>query len=170
MKNQDLGVRGRILEAVQSLLAENSGLHFSLDLVAKKAEVSKGGLLYHFSTKDALLSALIVDYIEQLDQRIEIARTGKNLSYHEAYIEVCMSADAIRASRVLIAVGAINEALLMPLEVANKRWRNSLSASLSEKSKGLALSLLMDGYLLSASNEISSISRAEMRRALSWIL
>jgi AcrR family transcriptional regulator len=170
MKNKGLDVRGRILEAVQSLLAENSGLHFSLDLVAKKAGISKGGLLYHFSTKESLLSALIVEYIEQLDQRIELAITGKKLSYHEAYVEVCLSADAIRASRVLNAVGAINEALLMPLDVANKRWRARLSDSVGDKSKGLALSLIMDGYLLSASNEISSVGRAELKQALARIL
>lgn len=166
MKNKDLDVRVRIFRAVQSLLAEKSGLHFSLELVAKEAGVSKGGLLYHFSTKDALLSALIVDYVEQLDRRIEQIQADKKLSYHESYFEICTSSDAIRASRVLIAVAAINEDLLIPMEVANKRWRERLSGSLKDKSKGLALSLLIDGYLLSASNEISSVSKQELKQAL----
>ncbi|MGN6428010.1 MAG: TetR/AcrR family transcriptional regulator, partial [Leifsonia sp.] len=47
--------RDRILDAFEELLAEHSERAATLDAVAAKAGVSKGGLLYHFASKDALV-------------------------------------------------------------------------------------------------------------------
>jgi AcrR family transcriptional regulator len=40
----------------------------TLDAVAARAGVSKGGLLYHFPTKDALLRAMLERFIKQIDE------------------------------------------------------------------------------------------------------
>jgi AcrR family transcriptional regulator len=169
MKSKDLDVRRRIFDAVRALLAESSGLHFSLDQVAAKAGLSKGGLLYHFANKDALLSALVVDYVEQFERLTESAMLGKKLTYHSAYVDVCLSTEAIQATRVLNSVSAIDDTLLEPLDVANRRWRKKLSASLNDESKGLAFSLLMDGFLISAVSPHSAVSKKDLLAALSTI-
>ncbi|MCU1438449.1 MAG: TetR family transcriptional regulator [Naasia sp.] len=51
--------RERILTAFQELLITTSGAGASLDAVAREAGVTKGGLLYHFGSRDNLVSALI---------------------------------------------------------------------------------------------------------------
>jgi len=45
----------------------------TLDAVAKEAGVSKGGLLYHFPSKDALIEGLIENMIQGLTDRIKQA-------------------------------------------------------------------------------------------------
>ncbi|WP_432515439.1 TetR/AcrR family transcriptional regulator, partial [Kineococcus sp. SYSU DK001] len=50
--------RRALLEATDHLLHER-GTGFSLADVAARAEVSKGGLLYHFPTRDALVTAVV---------------------------------------------------------------------------------------------------------------
>jgi AcrR family transcriptional regulator len=50
--------RRALLEATDQLLHER-GTGFSLADVAARAEVSKGGLLYHFPTRDALIIAVV---------------------------------------------------------------------------------------------------------------
>jgi AcrR family transcriptional regulator len=53
------GARERILEAAYAV-AERSGVAaLTLDAVAAEAGVSKGGLLYHFPSKEALLSGMV---------------------------------------------------------------------------------------------------------------
>ena len=58
-------VRGRpssrdgMLAAAEAVVVESGATRLTLDAVAKKAGVSKGGVLYHFPTKDALLEAMI---------------------------------------------------------------------------------------------------------------
>lgn len=50
--------RQRILDAAMTLTAEVSLENLTLDNVAKKANLSKGGLLHHFPKKDALIEEL----------------------------------------------------------------------------------------------------------------
>lgn len=51
--------RDRVLNAYETLLIEHGPGAATLDGVAAAATVSKGGLLYHFGSKDALVSGLL---------------------------------------------------------------------------------------------------------------
>lgn len=51
--------RRRILDAATAVLGNLGAAHMTLDAVAAEAGISKGGLLYHFASKDALLRGLI---------------------------------------------------------------------------------------------------------------
>ena len=53
------GARDRVLDAYESLLLEQGPSGATLDAVASAADVSKGGLLYHFGSKDALVNGLL---------------------------------------------------------------------------------------------------------------
>ena len=57
--------RESILTAFQELLLDTGGAGASLDAVARAAGVTKGGLLYHFGSRDGLETALI-DRLETL--------------------------------------------------------------------------------------------------------
>ena len=52
-------LRERILEAADEVARRRGVANLTLDLVAEQAGVSKGGLLYHFTTKEALLRGMI---------------------------------------------------------------------------------------------------------------
>jgi len=53
-----------IIDAAGAVVVEAGASHMTLDAVAAKAGVSKGGLLHHFPTKVALLEAMIKRQIE----------------------------------------------------------------------------------------------------------
>src|SRR5688572_18263189 len=61
--------RGRILDAAEQLVADQGASNLTLDAVAQAAGVSKGGLLYHYPNKDALLAAMIERHCDDLDER-----------------------------------------------------------------------------------------------------
>jgi AcrR family transcriptional regulator len=63
--------RARILAAAEELSCTLGPARISLDAVAMKAGVSKGGLLYHFPTKHDLLRALVSDHVEGLRRALE---------------------------------------------------------------------------------------------------
>lgn len=56
--------------ARETLVADGLG-KFSIDRVARKAEVTKGTLLYHFSTKEALLKQLADGYVAHLERHLQ---------------------------------------------------------------------------------------------------
>ena len=63
--------RERILRAADAIATEAGAGMVSLDAVAARAGISKGGLLYHFPTKNALLQALVQDYLEKTEALLE---------------------------------------------------------------------------------------------------
>ncbi|MDO6962322.1 TetR/AcrR family transcriptional regulator [Rhizobium alvei] len=50
--------RDGILDAAEELTREQGAAHLSLDAVARRAGISKGGLMYNFPSKDALIAAI----------------------------------------------------------------------------------------------------------------
>lgn len=51
--------RDRILDAVDAVIMESGGRQLTLDAVAERAGISKGGLVYSFATKDELIAAAL---------------------------------------------------------------------------------------------------------------
>lgn len=60
--------RLRIMEAAAALAHEIGPARLSLDAVAERAGLSKGGLLYHFPTKASLILALVTQYCEEIER------------------------------------------------------------------------------------------------------
>jgi AcrR family transcriptional regulator len=63
-----------IIDAAEAVVLENGARHMTLDAVAARAGVSKGGLLYHFPNKNELLRAML----ERLRKNMEETREKKS--------------------------------------------------------------------------------------------
>ena len=66
-----VSARDRLLDAAEIIVARDGIGHLTLEAVAHEAGVSKGGLLYHFPAKSALISAVIERLIEQCESEQE---------------------------------------------------------------------------------------------------
>ena len=98
-RNPEL-TRAALLEAAGRVL-QTQGVALSLDAVAREAGASKGGLLHHYPTREALLSALALELIERFRACVEAARTREVAAHGErpgawlrAYIEVSFTPQA----------------------------------------------------------------------------
>jgi AcrR family transcriptional regulator len=69
--------RDRILDAAQAVVLERGAGHMSLDAVAARANVSKGGVLYHFPGQRQLLDAMVQRLLDYVEARA--ARTAASL-------------------------------------------------------------------------------------------
>jgi len=59
--------RELILQAAEEIVAKRGPAHLTLETAANEAKVSKGGLFYHFRSKEALLEAMIRRSMELLE-------------------------------------------------------------------------------------------------------
>lgn len=57
--------KDRILDAVEEVLLETGGLRLTLEDVAERARISKGGLIYSFPTKEDLIAAAMAREMER---------------------------------------------------------------------------------------------------------
>ncbi|MHA6643863.1 TetR/AcrR family transcriptional regulator [Mesorhizobium sp. A623] len=83
MKLPRTNSREKILDAAADVAAEAGPGSLSLDAVALRAGVSKGGLLYNFPTKAKLMQGLVERYLTEFEHALETARadntSGENL-------------------------------------------------------------------------------------------
>src|SRR5664279_3356208 len=60
----------RILDAAEQVVLRDGVGHLTLEAAAHEAGLSKGGVLYHFPTRDALVAAMVTRIIEQFEDDI----------------------------------------------------------------------------------------------------
>ena len=62
--------RDRILDAAEHVILESGGRNFTLDAVAERAGISKGGLVYSFATKDELFRAALEREVARFQEAV----------------------------------------------------------------------------------------------------
>ncbi len=140
--------RQKLINAALSLLVQADANHFTLDAIALEANVSKGGLLHHFPTKESLLKA-IIEYSEQLwyerlAHEIEQEPEGVPGRWCRAYIRATF--DSTQQDKDLNVAFAklrnLYAELLVTLE--NKQWRTTSDDGLPA-GRALMIQLTCDG-------------------------
>lgn len=116
----DRGSRERILRAAAEVAKEAGAARMSLDAVAARAGLSKGGLLYNFPTKTALLKGLVEHHLSRFTAElaeVEAAMPDRPNRTALAYVEAYRR-DAARKEKApggMLAVIADDLSLLEPV-------------------------------------------------------
>lgn len=120
--------REAMLDAAQDVVLEGGAGKLTLDAVAKRAGVSKGGVMYNFPTKEALLKAMVervVEHNRHAHAQVTASlpdRPGRSL---KAYVMNSVRALDVddRVSGALLAALNSDRALLVPVaEYFNGRF------------------------------------------------
>lgn len=129
-KKQPLELRQHLLEAAARLSVQGGVGNLRLDAVAAAAGVSKGGLLHHFPSRQALLEALCEACLARCEQRIAttMAADPEPLGrYTRAYVEVMAGAVPTEEERVW---GLLSVVLSAEPEFRD-RWGRWMAAQLA---------------------------------------
>jgi len=81
-QSRGLETRQKILEVTQKLLADHDFYTVTLDQISKASEVSKSSLLWHFESKEMLLSEAACEVFQNLEQAV-ILEKDDSLSMQE---------------------------------------------------------------------------------------
>lgn len=153
--------RDRVLDAYEELLAEQSERAATLDAVAARAGVSKGGLLYHFASKEALASGVLdrfADLIEDDIRRMREAEDGP-VDY---FLRTSIPTDS-RFERAIVAIARLAQAAdpraRDALASAQRRWLEVLQEAVGDPLVARTIMLIGDGMyyntaLLPAANNV----------------
>lgn len=127
--------RQSLLRAAATVVAERGYSALTLDAVGAATGVSKGGVLYHFPTKEALVAALLEELITDLDADQTAAHdadpdapgawTRAYLTASSAPPQQDQSAH-VAAVALLAAVG-YDPSLLAPLQARYRHWVKRLA-------------------------------------------
>ncbi|HYO18008.1 MAG TPA: TetR/AcrR family transcriptional regulator [Dermatophilaceae bacterium] len=127
--------RDSLLRAAATLVAERGYSALTLDAVGDAVGVSKGGVLYHFPTKEALVAALLEELSSGFDAD-QVAAHGADPVAPGAWTRAYVTASAtpsqdpsshVAAVALLAAVG-YDPTLLEPLQERYTRWVERLDS------------------------------------------
>jgi AcrR family transcriptional regulator len=142
-----------ILDAANRIVLTQGVDHLTLEQVAAEAGISKGGLLYHFPSKEALIKGMINHYLERFTQDFNAAAGNAVDSagrWNRSYLTTTF-ADNQRVPRMssgLLAAIATDPSLLAPLQERFREWVSLLDQDGIDPTTATIVRLVADGLWL----------------------
>ncbi len=174
--------RTRILDAAEAIVRARGVAGLTLEAAAREAGVSKGGLLYHFASKEALLGGMLgrmaahveADFRQVLagipEGRGRVTRAILAWTFDHPE-EVCQQHE--RAAAVFLAAFHHDPAMLDPIRAVFARIRDLLRADGLPPGAALAVRAACDGLFMASVFDMYRSDAAELagiRAALEQLL
>jgi AcrR family transcriptional regulator len=145
--------RDKLIDAAAELITRHGVQELTLEGVAAAVGVTKGGLIYHFKTKDDLLGALVERLIGQLDQRSrdKAAQRGDSpAALLHALVDETFDMPAADKALLsnLLAAATHYPHLMAPAQQLFARQYEALAAAGPRASLALVFAAALDGISL----------------------
>ena len=163
--------RARLLDAATRILVERGAGHFTLDAVAELAGVSKGGLLYHFPSKAAIVEGLAERLRAYTDANLErsaehgIVRTFLETSRPDS-AEAEHYWAVFSALRSGIELSDSTRALVQDVFTV---WSDALRTAVDDPALADVIRLVGDGIYLGAVLGLEPLDGADIERVFRWL-
>jgi AcrR family transcriptional regulator len=147
-------MRDKLLNAAEQVVARDGVSNLTLDAVARETGVSKGGLLYHFPSK----SALVIAVVERLATRCEsmhadalAAEPAEPGAFTRAYLNARLRPHEPQESLIqtaLIAAAGTDPQYLDPFRQRLTHWQQRLENDGIDPATACIVRLAIDGLCL----------------------
>ncbi|MCG7393175.1 TetR/AcrR family transcriptional regulator [Microvirga sp. ACRRW] len=168
--------REKILDAAAELVAEIGAGRLTLDAVAERAGLSKGGLLYNFPSKDALLQAMIQRMIDQVSASKEDLRAqitpGPNLEARlvaTTVLDMCCGGKMQEIATGLMVATAENPRLLDPVRAVIAETLERIKSGSEDLDSALLGWLAVEGLSNLEMHNLSPFSDQDRERIVQAI-
>ncbi|GAA4734552.1 TetR/AcrR family transcriptional regulator [Isoptericola chiayiensis] len=139
--------RAKVLAAFTEILVTTGERAATLDAVADRAGVSKGGLLYHFGSKDALVDGLVEHLTELITADVATMRAAPEGPV--AYLLRTSSDVDAEFDRSYLAVAELARGAYPhargALDTAERAWTDAVTEAVGDPAVARAVVLLSDG-------------------------
>lgn len=167
--------RSAILDAAQRVAVRDGAGHVTLDAVAREAGVSKGGLLYNFPNKKALLVAMLERMVDRIDHELEsyleIHRDDRN-----AMVKTLLRAVDLKecvdpqVKMAVLAAGAEKPELLDPIRRVYRKWLDRIRAESTDLDRDLMVWFAMEGIVFTSMLNVCPLDGEERENLRRYLL
>jgi AcrR family transcriptional regulator len=145
--------RQQIIHAAFALIRREGVARLTIEAVAQEARLSKGGVLYHFRSKESLIQAMVASLVERFKDDIETARReepeGERSApgnWLRAYIRASAGpAEDDEDTVALLAAVSTDPRLLEPLQAQYTRWQALAETDGVDPALATVIRLALDG-------------------------
>lgn len=160
--------RAIILEAAAHIVEKSGAAHLTIDAVATAAAVSKGGVLYHFPSKQALLEGMLESLINQITTSTRTYREANASEDNVALVarineQHDQTPEQKAMSRAILAAAAENPEMLTPARQEVRTAFKEASAGSATAEIGWVLLLAVEGLRFLEMLKLLPLSRKERK-------
>ncbi|MBM7572904.1 TetR/AcrR family transcriptional regulator [Aquibacillus albus] len=143
-----------ILHAASKVVSDQGIFNLTLEAVAKEAGISKGGLLYHYPSKEALVHGMVEhlanNYREKISNNAENDPIDKG-KWIRAYVDVTFNQTYQNKNMHygLLAAKAVSTNSLDPIRELYSEWQREIEHDGIDPVKASIIRLATDGIWLS---------------------
>lgn len=172
MGKDPLGTKNKLLQAAAQIIQEQGVAQLTLEAVARQAQVSKGGLLYHYPSKNALLEAMVTRLIDNFEAAVQQNASPDPTSQLAAYVKLSFDPQQSQLSESmgLLAAVANDPKLLEPLRQQYQVWQAAIENSDLNPEMATLISLAADGLWFTELFGLSPLSDERRSRVLATLL
>jgi len=160
--------RAALLEAAVEVIRRDGAHALTLDAVAAEAGVSKGGVLYHFGSKRALIDGLVKRWLDDFEAQLG---DGNVAAAYVRASDLSGASPAVSASEFGLLAALIEEPQV--LEVARERhakWMERMVAGGTSADDAWLVRLAADGLWYSDLLGIAAPQGEERRRLIARLM
>jgi AcrR family transcriptional regulator len=153
-QNDALSVRDRLLNAAEQVVGKDGVANLTLDAVAREAGVSKGGLLYHFPSKSALVTAIVERLATRCDAdhaRALDTGSAEPGSFTRAYVAARtrrLDPEEEPIHTALLAAAGTDPQYLEPFRKRLREWQSRLENDGIDPAIATIVRMAIDGICL----------------------
>jgi AcrR family transcriptional regulator len=158
--------KSEILKAAIEVVRRSGAQCLTMDAVAEESGFSKGGVLYNFPTKDALITGMVEFLASQFEAEVAAER-GRNLSSEcptlSAMIEVSEGwlGERRDLAQAMLATKADRPDLSEPFRGVKLRLKEAIEAELPDRGKAWSIWACLEGLHFSEAHCVTIFSDDE---------
>jgi AcrR family transcriptional regulator len=158
-----------LIKAAVRVVLDDGVAGLTIDAVARQAGVTKGGVQYHFASKDQLITELLTDALSAMDQALEevVSADPTAGAWHRAYVGLILwgLSDYDRCVAALMTSLGPGDPLGRPYDTMAAHWRQRAGADGIDPAMSLVVRFAADGLWLERAYGGASDKEVELVRA-----
>jgi AcrR family transcriptional regulator len=169
--------RDDLLQAASQVVIDKGVEALTLDAVAKQAGVSKGGLLYHFPSKDALMTGMVEQLIRDFEAVLQVEfeqddAPGTSGQWIRAYMRATLrfSKQSLALIARLSSIAADSPELLKAAQVYDQQWQQRLETSGIDPIQATIILLAIDGLWFSEVFQLGALDEPRRTQVVETLL
>jgi len=158
--------RERLLEAAAAIVAQSGAANLTIDAVAGSAGLSKGGVLYHFPSKKALLQGMLERMIDEFQSRTLLKDANGEPSLLHTHVESVLNRPPGEqaTSLAVIANAAEDPSLLAPALAPLRDRADQISGEATDSILALIILLASEGIRFLDVMNLQPLDDATLRK------
>jgi len=153
-------------------IIQNEGIQaLSMDYLAQKADITKGGVLYHFESKGNLLLKMNQMVIDNFDEKVEKHQRGMTGNYQFTRAYALATLDYLNQDQqsflpAVFIVSYADEDSLDLWQHFSGQWNDSFLADMGDRAKIMKLRLLADGIWFHVLYYRDDVNKREIEKVI----